>query len=60
MKGTLLSEGDEPRLLSILLQKRMYKQLLPVYVKRENVRDWLFVNDHANAIDVRNNCIFIF
>jgi dTDP-glucose 4,6-dehydratase len=23
-----------------------------VYCKGENVRDWLFVNDHARAIDV--------
>jgi dTDP-glucose 4,6-dehydratase len=25
---------------------------LPVYGKGENVRDWLWVNDHASAIDV--------
>jgi dTDP-glucose 4,6-dehydratase len=25
---------------------------LPVYGKGENVRDWLFVNDHVRAIDV--------
>ena len=25
---------------------------LPVYGKGENIRDWLWVNDHANAIDV--------
>jgi dTDP-glucose 4,6-dehydratase len=25
---------------------------LPVYGKGENVRDWLFVEDHAHAIDV--------
>ena len=25
---------------------------LPIYGKGENVRDWLFVNDHAKAIDV--------
>ena len=25
---------------------------LPVYGKGENVRDWLYVNDHARAIDV--------
>ena len=25
---------------------------LPVYGKGENVRDWLFVDDHARAIDV--------
>jgi dTDP-glucose 4,6-dehydratase len=24
---------------------------IPIYGKGENVRDWLFVNDHANAID---------
>ncbi len=25
---------------------------LPVYGKGENIRDWLFVEDHANAIDI--------
>ena len=25
---------------------------MPVYGKGENIRDWLFVNDHASAIDV--------
>ena len=25
---------------------------LPVYGKGENIRDWLFVNDHARAIDI--------
>ena len=25
---------------------------IPIYGKGENVRDWLWVNDHANAIDV--------
>ena len=25
---------------------------MPVYGKGENVRDWLFVNDHAKAIDI--------
>ena len=30
----------------------MQKKPLPVYGKGENVRDWLFVEDHAAAIDV--------
>ena len=30
----------------------MNNKPLPVYGKGENVRDWLFVNDHARAIDV--------
>lgn len=29
-----------------------YNKPLPVYGKGENVRDWLFVEDHACAIDV--------
>jgi dTDP-glucose 4,6-dehydratase len=28
------------------------KKSLPVYGKGDNVRDWLFVKDHARAIDV--------
>ena len=30
----------------------MHNKPLPVYGKGENVRDWLFVNDHVRAIDV--------
>ena len=30
----------------------MNKKPLPVYGKGENVRDWLYVIDHARAIDV--------
>ena len=30
----------------------MNNKPLPVYGKGENVRDWLFVNDHVRAIDV--------
>ncbi len=29
----------------------MHSKPLPVYGKGENVRDWLFVEDHARAID---------
>jgi len=35
-----------PRMVSLCLQK----QRLPVYGKGENVRDWLYVEDHAEAI----------
>ena len=28
------------------------RKLLPVYGKGENVRDWLYVVDHARAIDI--------
>ena len=28
------------------------KKPLPIYGKGENVRDWLWVEDHANAIDL--------
>lgn len=35
-----------PRMISAC----MYKQPLPIYGKGVNVRDWLFVEDHADAI----------
>ena len=30
----------------------MLKNPLPVYGKGDNIRDWLFVDDHAEAIDL--------
>jgi dTDP-glucose 4,6-dehydratase len=35
-----------------MINNIMHHRPLPVYGKGENVRDWLFVKDHARAIDV--------
>ncbi|MDC0553802.1 dTDP-glucose 4,6-dehydratase [Flavobacteriaceae bacterium] len=40
------------KLIPLFINNIINKKPLPVYGKGENVRDWLFVNDHARAIDV--------
>lgn len=40
------------KLIPLMINNIMKKKPLPVYGKGENVRDWLFVEDHATAIDV--------
>ena len=39
-----------------MIQKALKNEPLPVYGNGSNVRDWLYVGDHCNAIDliVRN------
>lgn len=39
------------KLLPLFINNIINKKPLPVYGKGENVRDWLYVIDHANAID---------
>ncbi|MFM6983098.1 MAG: dTDP-glucose 4,6-dehydratase [Chitinophagaceae bacterium] len=39
------------KLIPLMINNIMNKKPLPVYGKGENVRDWLFVEDHATAID---------
>lgn len=39
------------KLLPLCINNIIEKKPLPVYGKGENIRDWLFVNDHATAID---------
>ena len=39
------------KLIPLALHKIQQNQPVPVYGKGENVRDWLFVLDHATAID---------
>ena len=38
------------KLIPLLIHNIRSKKLLPVYGKGENVRDWLYVEDHARAI----------
>ena len=40
------------KLIPLFINNIINNEPLPVYGKGENVRDWLFVNDHARAIDV--------
>jgi len=40
------------KLIPLFIKNIVNNKPLPVYGKGENVRDWLFVNDHARAIDV--------
>ncbi|MBD5213047.1 MAG: dTDP-glucose 4,6-dehydratase [Bacteroidales bacterium] len=40
------------KLIPLFINNIRRKKPLPVYGKGENVRDWLFVEDHARAIDL--------
>ncbi|MDH4091120.1 MAG: dTDP-glucose 4,6-dehydratase [Cyclobacteriaceae bacterium] len=39
------------KLIPLMINNILNSKSLPVYGKGENVRDWLFVEDHARAID---------
>ncbi len=39
------------KLIPLMINNIVQKKPLPVYGKGENIRDWLWVNDHASAID---------
>ena len=39
------------KLIPLFINNIIHKRSLPVYGKGENVRDWLYVTDHARAID---------
>ena len=39
------------KLIPLFINNIVHKKPLPVYGKGENVRDWLYVEDHARAID---------
>jgi dTDP-glucose 4,6-dehydratase len=40
------------KLIPLFINNIIHNKPLPVYGKGENVRDWLYVDDHAKAIDV--------
>jgi dTDP-glucose 4,6-dehydratase len=35
-----------------MITRALNDQSLPVYGKGENIRDWIYVEDHCNAIDI--------
>jgi dTDP-glucose 4,6-dehydratase len=39
------------KLIPLMINNMVNKKPLPVYGKGENIRDWLYVEDHARAID---------
>lgn len=39
------------KLIPLMIHNILQKKSLPVYGKGENIRDWLYVEDHAQAID---------
>lgn len=40
------------KLIPLVIHNIKNMKPIPVYGKGENIRDWLFVDDHANAIDI--------
>ena len=40
------------KLIPLFINNIRHRRALPVYGKGENVRDWLYVEDHARAIDL--------
>jgi len=40
------------KLLPLSINNILNKRSIPIYGKGENIRDWLYVEDHARAIDV--------
>ena len=45
--------GQHPeKLIPLMIRNIIAQKPLPVYGKGENIRDWLYVEDHAQAIDL--------
>lgn len=40
------------KLIPLAINNIKHKKAIPIYGKGENVRDWLYVEDHASAIDL--------
>lgn len=40
------------KLIPLMIANALYDKELPVYGKGENIRDWLYVEDHCSAIDL--------
>lgn len=44
------------KLIPVVISNLLNGELIPVYGKGENVRDWLYVEDHVRAIDLVFHC----
>ena len=53
-EGVVASEAikDIDKIIPLFINNIRHRKPLPVYGKGENVRDWLYVEDHARAIDL--------
>lgn len=40
------------KLIPLMISRALADQPLPIYGKGENIRDWLYVEDHCSAIDI--------
>jgi dTDP-glucose 4,6-dehydratase len=40
------------KLIPLAINNIKHEKTIPIYGKGENIRDWLWVNDHARAIDI--------
>ena len=40
------------KMIPVMISKALNNQSLPVYGRGENIRDWLYVEDHCEALDV--------
>lgn len=40
------------KLIPLMISRAFTDQFLPIYGKGENIRDWLYVEDHCSAIDL--------
>lgn len=40
------------KLIPLMITRALNNQSLPVYGKGENIRDWLYVEDHCSAVDL--------
>jgi dTDP-glucose 4,6-dehydratase len=40
------------KLIPLVISKALNNQAIPIYGKGENIRDWLYVDDHCEAIDI--------
>ena len=38
------------KLIPVVILKAMHRQAIPVYGQGDNIRDWLYVDDHADAL----------
>ena len=43
---------DDEKLIPLMIKNIVHKKQLPIYGNGQNIRDWLYVQDHVEAIDL--------